>query len=60
MMKKNDLTQSESKDIINSRLEIIKLVYNPIYPVLDAINKAIEIEDYILGRKTPVKDKVKV
>ena len=60
MIKKNDLTQTESKDIINSRLEIIKLVYNPIYPVSDAIKKAIEIEDYILGRKAPVTDKVKV
>jgi len=60
MIRKNDLTDLQSKDIMNSRLEIIKLVYSPVYPVSDAIKKANEIEDYILGRNAPVKDKVKV
>jgi len=59
MIKKNDLTELQTKDTINLRLEIIKLIYNPIYPVSDAIQKATEIENYILGRNAPVKDKVK-
>lgn len=60
MTKKNDLTVLESKDTIVVRLEIIKLVYNQIYSVSEAIEKANEIENYILlGRKTPEKDKVK-
>lgn len=60
MTKKNDLTVSGSNDTIIVRLEIIKLVYNQIYSVSEAIEKANEIENYILlGRKTPEKDKVK-
>lgn len=58
--KKNDLTVSQDLDIIKTRLEIVKLVYSPVYSTFEAIKKAKEIEDYILGRETPGKDKVKV
>ena len=59
-MTKTVLTQNDNTDIIKTRLEIVKLVYSPAYSVFDAIEKAKEIESYVLGRTTPTQDKVKV
>lgn len=51
--KKNELTKKINKDIINLRLECVRLAYTSVYPISDVIAKASEIENYILGRNTP-------
>lgn len=54
------LTETLNKDIMNIRLECIKIAYTSVYTIDDVIQKATAIENYILGRDTPDKDKVKV
>jgi hypothetical protein len=52
--RKTLLTENDNHTTISLRLDIIKLVYSPVYSVSDAISKATEIENYILGN-TPQK-----
>lgn len=59
-MTKLPLTETPNKDIMNIRLECIKIAYTSVYAIEDVIKKASAIENYILGRNTPTKDKVKV